>query len=89
MRAAMGLVRDVVVAPHFDILPEPLLRQWSGLVPPGHRLLGIDEDTALVQRDGAWDVRGRGRVLVFRTLEDRVVYPTRASVDALVLGTLP
>jgi len=88
-RAAMGLVKDVVVAPHFDILPEPMLRQWSDLIPPGHRLLGIDEDTALVQRDGSWDVRGKGRVLVFRTLDDRVVYPTSATVEALVLGALP
>jgi cyanophycinase len=88
-RPAMGLVKDVVVAPHFDILPEPMLSQWAKVVPAGHRLLGIDEDTALVQRDGSWDVKGRGRVLVFRTWDDRVVHPTGAKVDALVLGTLP
>ena len=89
IRPALGLVSGVIVAPHFDILPERLLKQWSDLVPLGHRLLGIDEDTALVRRDGRWDVRGRGRVLVFRSLEDRVVYPSSASIDAQVLGALP
>ena len=88
-RPAMGLVKDVIVAPHFDIIPEPLLAQWAKVMPAGHRLLGIDEDTALVQRDGTWDVKGRGRVLVFRTWDDRVVHPAGATVDALVLGALP
>lgn len=62
VRPAMGLVPGVIVAPHFNILPERLLRTWSDLVPAGHRLLGIDEDTALVGTDGAWVVRGRGKV---------------------------
>lgn len=62
VRPAMRLVPGVIVAPHFDILPEPLVRHWSGLVPAGHRLLGIDEDTALVGVDGRWAVHGRGKV---------------------------
>jgi cyanophycinase len=89
VRPALGLVSRVIVAPHFDILPERMLRQWSALVPEGHRLLGIDEDTALVRSNGGWDVRGRGRVLVFRTLDDRVEYRNSARVDAKVLGALP
>jgi cyanophycinase-like exopeptidase len=28
--------------------------------------LGIDEETALVGRDGSWQVQGRGRVTVWR-----------------------
>lgn len=88
-RPAMGLVKDVIVAPHFDILPERMVSQWAGIVPAGHRLLGIDEDTALVQRDGTWDVKGKGRVLLFKTWEDRVVYPTSTRVHELVLGALP
>ncbi len=27
-------------------------------------LIGIDEQTALVYRDGSWEVRGRGRVSI-------------------------
>jgi cyanophycinase len=58
----MGLVPGVIVAPHFDILPKRLIDLWSSLVPPGHRLLGIDEDTALIRSNPEWVVRGRGRV---------------------------
>jgi cyanophycinase len=89
VRPALGLVKGVIVAPHFDILPDRLLRGWSDLLPPGHRLLGIDEDTALLRRNGGWDVRGRGRVLVFNTLDDRAIYGNRAIVDAHLVGALP
>jgi cyanophycinase len=62
VRPALGLVRGVIVAPHFDILPKRLVDMWTGLVPSGHRLLGIDEDTALIRSNPEWIVRGRGRV---------------------------
>jgi cyanophycinase len=59
---ALGLVPGVMIAPHFDILPKRLIDMWSGMVPPGQRLLGIDEDTALIRSNPEWVVRGRGRV---------------------------
>lgn len=62
VRTALGLVPGVIVAPHFDILPKRLVDLWSSLVPLGHRLLGIDEDTALIRSNPEWVVRGRGRV---------------------------
>jgi cyanophycinase-like exopeptidase len=34
--------------------------------PRGITVLGVDEGTALVGRDGAWQVRGVGRVTVWR-----------------------
>jgi cyanophycinase len=74
LRPAMGIVRDVIIAPHFDIIPERLVREWEAIVPAGQRLLGIDEDTALVQHNGSWDVRGKGKVTL--------------SVDTLALGSL-
>jgi cyanophycinase-like exopeptidase len=53
-----------VCAPHFD-------RPWfshrwleRGLLPTGFSLIGIDEQTALVKTNGAWDVRGRGAVTI-------------------------
>ena len=85
-RAATGLVPNVIVVPHFDILPRRLLEMWTALWPAGHRMLGIDEDTAIVQDDGAWTVRGKGRAMVFRTLGDGDTYADGARLD---LGTLP
>ena len=89
VRRAMGVVRDVIIAPHFDILPERLLHEWSGIIPTSQRLLGIDEDTALMQHNGSWNVKGRGRVLLFASLAEPLVYPTSARVESLVLGALP
>jgi cyanophycinase-like exopeptidase len=34
--------------------------------PRGLATLGIDEETALVGRDGSWQVQGSGRVTVWR-----------------------
>ena len=80
-RRATGLVPKIVVVPHFDIIPLERLRIWSSMWPEGHRLLGIDEDTLIVQDDGAWTVRGKGRAIVFRTLDDADTYAPGARLD--------
>ena len=85
-RPATGLVSNVIVVPHFDILPRRLLDMWTRLWPAGHRMLGIDEDTAIVQDDGAWTVKGKGRAILFRTLDDSDTYRSGARLD---LRTLP
>jgi cyanophycinase len=85
VRPALGLLPRIIVVPHFDILPSRLLDLWSEQWPVGHRMLGIDEDTALVRDDGHWAVRGKGRVLVFRSLDDGDVYPSGATLDARAL----
>ncbi|HXA43696.1 MAG TPA: Type 1 glutamine amidotransferase-like domain-containing protein [Candidatus Solibacter sp.] len=58
----LGFVRGVVVLPHFDQME----RWMSGatelalkLAPPGYRVLGIDEDTAVVGGPVEWRVAGR------------------------------
>ena len=60
----LGLVHGMAVLPHFD-----RIRDWRpnavagalGLFGPGVRLIGIDEDTALVGGAGGWTVWGRQR----------------------------
>ena len=86
-RPAMGLVPGVIVAPHFDILPAALRDTWSCVVPAGTRLLGIDEDTALVARDAVWTVRGRGRVYLLGDGEEVAVAPG-ATLDGLIPAPL-
>lgn len=86
-RAAMAIVPGVIVAPHFDILPSAILALWERLVPPGHRLLGIDEDTALIGAEGGWTVRGPGRVLVFAGSES-TVFRSGAALDGLLAPPL-
>jgi cyanophycinase len=63
---ALALVAGVVVLPHYDAWPEPFSALVALQAPRGGVVLGIDEDTAVVGTNGAWQVHGRGRVTVWR-----------------------
>ncbi len=63
---ALGIVPHTAVIPHYDALPEPLAALLALFSPRAGVLLGIDEETALIGRDGIWQVQGRGRVTVWR-----------------------
>jgi len=63
---AMGLVPGTVVAPHYNAIPEPFLVLLALRAPRGCVMVGIDENTALVGREGTWRVMGEGRVTMWR-----------------------
>ena len=65
-RDGLGLVPRAAVIPHYDAWPEPLCALIALQAPRGSVLLGIDEETAIVGRDGSWQVHGRARVTVWR-----------------------
>ncbi|MBI3749968.1 MAG: Type 1 glutamine amidotransferase-like domain-containing protein [Chloroflexi bacterium] len=65
-RPGFELVPGALVIPHYDAWPEPLSAVISLQAPRGSVVLGIDEETALVGRDGAWQVHGRSRVTLWR-----------------------
>ena len=52
--------------PHYDAWPEPFSAFVALQAPKGGVILGIDEDTAAVGCNNAWQVHGRGRVTVWR-----------------------
>ena len=56
----------VSVVPHYDAWPEPLSALIALQAPRGCTVLGIDEETAVIGRDGAWQVHGKARVTVWR-----------------------
>jgi cyanophycinase len=62
----LHLVEEVVVLPHYDAWPEAVAASIVLQAPRGSRVLGIDEDTAAVGRNGTWQVHGRGRVTIWR-----------------------
>ena len=69
----LGVV-DLRVIPHFDQMSRWLPDLASRyLAAGGAPVVGIDEDTAMVNLDGTWVVHGRQRVWVL-TEEDRVGY---------------
>jgi cyanophycinase len=63
---AMAVVPGVAVLPHYDRWPEPLCALLALQAPRGATVLGVDEGTVLVGRDGTWTVAGRARVTVWR-----------------------
>ena len=65
-RAGLGFVPGASVVPHYDAWPEPLSALIALQAPRGSLVLGIDEETAVVGRDGSWEVHGRSRVTVWR-----------------------
>jgi cyanophycinase len=65
-RTGLGLAPGSVVLPHYDGWPEPVMALMALQAPRGWVVLGIDEDTAAVGRDGIWQVHGRSRVTVWR-----------------------
>ena len=64
--AGLALVDGVAVLPHYDAWPEVLSAFVALQAPRGGIVLGIDEHTAVVGRNGAWQVHGQGRVTVWR-----------------------
>ena len=62
----LGFAAGVSVIPHYDAWPEPLSALIALQAPRGSVVLGIDEETAVVGRDGAWQVHGASRVTVWR-----------------------
>jgi cyanophycinase-like exopeptidase len=65
-RHGLGFAPGTSVVPHYDAWPEPMSALIALQAPRGSLVLGIDEETALVGQDGAWQVQGRSRVTVWR-----------------------
>jgi cyanophycinase len=64
--SGLGFAAGLSVVPHYDAWPEPLSALIAFQAPRGSVVLGIDEDTAVVGRDGGWQVHGAARVTVWR-----------------------
>lgn len=62
----MGLLPGFIIMPHYDAIPPDVMPEVQALVPTGLRLLGIDEDTALLRLDARWSVAGKGNVWFLR-----------------------
>jgi cyanophycinase len=62
---ALGVVPSVAVLPHYDRFPETFAAIFAIGAPHGTLVVGIDEDTAAIGRDGAFTVEGRSTVTVW------------------------
>jgi cyanophycinase len=66
---ALGVVPSVAVLPHYDRFPETFAVLFAIGAPRGTLVLGIDEDTAAIGRDGSFTVEGRSGVTVWHGRE--------------------
>jgi len=72
-----GVVPAEFLLPHFDAVPivfKPLIAALKTQLKDNERLIGIDEDTALIGKlGGEWTVMGKSKVHIF-TRKDEKVY---------------
>ena len=62
----LGFAPGISVVPHYDAWPEPFSALIALQAPRGSVVLGLDEETAVIGRDGSWQVHGAARVTVWR-----------------------
>ena len=62
----LGFAPGISVVPHYDAWPEPFSALIALQAPRGSVVMGIDEETAVIGRDGAWQVHGAARVTLWR-----------------------
>jgi cyanophycinase len=79
--AALGLVPDTAVLPHFETFGHRWIESAEREL-PGTTLLGIDERTAAVWRDGRWTAAGAGAVNVIRGHET-MTFRSPAEIEGL------
>jgi cyanophycinase len=65
-RHGLGFVPGASVLPHYDAWPEPMAALVALQSPRGTVVIGLDESTGIVGRNGSWEVQGRSRVTVWR-----------------------
>lgn len=75
-QAGFGVLPVEFIIPHFDAIPlvfKPLVAALKGKLKADERMLGIDENTALVgSLGGEWKVMGRSKVHVFTRAGEQV-----------------
>jgi len=68
-QAGFGLLPAMFIVPHFDAIPgiwKPIVFALQKQLKKGERMIGVDENTALVGRlGGEWSVMGQGKVHIF------------------------
>jgi len=76
-QTGFGIVPAEFIVPHFDAIPamfRPIVLALMGKLNDGERMIGVDEDTALIGTiGGEWQVMGQSKVHIF-TREGEKIY---------------
>jgi cyanophycinase len=79
----LGVVRNLAVFPYHGTAADHLRARSIDLLPSTATLVGVDEETALVLRDGGWTVGGAGTVSVYDREGRATEYPSGTDVAGL------
>jgi cyanophycinase-like exopeptidase len=63
---ALGLIPGCAILPHFDVLGDAWIPWAQEGLGQNAQVIGIDERTAAVLRDGSWEVVGPGAVTILQ-----------------------
>jgi cyanophycinase len=63
---ALGLIPGCAILPHFDVLGDAWVPWAQEGLGQNAKVIGIDERTAAVLRDGSWEVVGPGAVTILQ-----------------------
>ena len=88
VREGFGLLPNVAVAPHHELTVPRSVAAWRARTHPHTVIVGIDEATGLVGRDGDFQVLGQGTVTVRRGAWVRV-HHSGERIDLRRLGIVP
>ena len=86
VREGLGVLGGHFVIPHFDLLaqfPSERVGAWIAAWPEGMRGIGIDEDTAIVEGQDGWTVRGRGRAVTMTAFDRQQAHATGSRFDSI------
>ncbi len=76
LRKGLGLVQGICVLPHYERIKSAWVEK-IGRLPPDHALLGIDDETGLLNDDpgGLWSVHGKGAATLYTPAGPAVFRP--------------
>jgi cyanophycinase len=78
----LNLIPQALCFPHFNVVPSSLWLQGAFL-PPGLWMIGVDEQTALTNTRGQWEVLGRGSVALVSPEAHTWRYPASQVIRTL------
>jgi cyanophycinase-like exopeptidase len=84
LRPALGVVPNLAVLPHFDRLVRfapQLADAIQGQLPASAKLIGVDEDTAIVGGPRRWTVMGRQQAWLFRAEGEPLAHNAGSVLD--------
>lgn len=83
VQGGFGIVPAEFIVPHFDAIPvmfKPIVLAMMGKLKANERMIGVDEDTALIGTlGGEWKVMGQSKVHIF-TREGEQVYESGQTI---------